>query len=158
MPVPAGVPVAVPVAPPVAPAPAAKAPVAPPNAVDVAAKQQLPSVDIEVFFEFDSADITPPAVETLTPLGRALTDGRLAGGTFLIAGHTDGKGPAPYNLRLSQQRAEAVRQLLIDRFGIEPARLIARGYGSERLKNRKRPTADENRRVQIINWTSQVAR
>lgn len=134
------------------------APAAPANAIDVAARQQLPSVDIEVYFDFASSDIATRAAETLAPLGKALADGRLAGGTFLIAGHTDGKGQPPYNLRLSQQRAEAVRQFLIDRFAIAPERLIARGYGSERLKNPKRPTADENRRVQIINWTSQVTR
>jgi outer membrane protein OmpA-like peptidoglycan-associated protein len=49
------------------------------------------------------------------PLGRALSDPRLAGNTFLIAGHSDGRGSADCNVDLSQKRAEAVRLYLIAR-------------------------------------------
>jgi len=46
-----------------------------------------------------------------------------------IAGHTDNIGSAPDNLKLSQQRAEAIRQYLIKK-GIAASRVIAKGYGS----------------------------
>ncbi|RMF59783.1 MAG: OmpA family protein, partial [Bacteroidetes bacterium] len=67
------------------------------------------------------------------------------------AGHTDSTGPDDYNLRLSQARAEAVRAYLIERFGIAPERLVARGYGESQ------PIADNvtatgrtlNRRVEF---------
>ena len=46
-----------------------------------------------------------------------------------IGVHTDGRGHAAYNLDLSQARAESVRNLLVERFGISPERLTATGYG-----------------------------
>ena len=115
--------------------------------------EPMPSVDLEVLFEYKSARIAPAAVATLTALGRALTDARLAGDSFLIAGHTDAKGGADYNLRLSQQRAESVRDFLVREFAIEPERLVARGFGQRQLKDPQNPLDAQNRRVQIINFT-----
>jgi outer membrane protein OmpA-like peptidoglycan-associated protein len=126
-------------------------------AIEQAERKQLPSVDLEVLFEFDSARMTPAAVEALTPLGHALSDPRLADGQFLIAGHTDGKGRASYNQELSQRRADAVREFLIANFKIDGGRLVAKGFGESRLKNPQQPRAAENRRVQIVNLTSAAA-
>lgn len=123
-------------------------------AVERADRKQLPSVDLEVLFEFDSAQMTASAIEVLTPLGRALSDERLADGQFLIAGHTDGKGKASYNLELSQRRAEAVREFLMTNFKIDGGRLVAKGFGKRHLKNAQQPRAGENRRVQIVNVAS----
>lgn len=123
-------------------------------AVERADRKQLPSVDLEVLFEFDSAKMTPAAIQALTPLGHALSDARLADGQFLIAGHTDGKGRASYNLELSQRRAEAVREFLMVTFKIDGGRLVAKGFGERHLKNPQQPRAAENRRVQIVNIAS----
>jgi outer membrane protein OmpA-like peptidoglycan-associated protein len=123
----------------------------PDEAVKRAERSQAPSIDLEVFFEYKSAEITPRAAAALTPLGRALSDARLSGDAFLIAGHTDAKGGDEYNLALSQKRAEAVRQYLIATFGIDGAKLVATGMGSKHLKNADQPLAAENRRVQIVN-------
>jgi outer membrane protein OmpA-like peptidoglycan-associated protein len=140
------------------PEPAAKAtPVPVEVAVERAERKQLPSVDLEVLFEFNSAKMTEAAVEALTPLGHALSDERLADGQFLIAGHTDGKGKADYNLELSQRRADAVREFLVVNFKIDGSRLVAKGFGESRLKNPQRPRAAENRRVQVVNLTSAAA-
>jgi outer membrane protein OmpA-like peptidoglycan-associated protein len=128
------------------------------RALEEADKNELPSVDLEVYFNLASTDITPQAAATLTPLGRALADPRLAEGVFLIAGHSDAQGPPGYNRRLSQRRAEAVRQFLISKFGINPERLLAQGFGEDRLKNPKNPSASENRRVQVVNMAKQAAR
>jgi outer membrane protein OmpA-like peptidoglycan-associated protein len=87
-------------------------------------------------------------------LGRALSDARLAGDSFLIAGHTDSKGGDDYNLGLSQKRAEAVRQHLIANFGIDGAKLVAKGMGPTHLKVPGQPLAAENRRVQIVNLST----
>ncbi len=126
------------------------------TAPEVARRDNLPSVDLEIYFEFASAELAPLAMLTLNTLGRTLADPRLADQTFVIGGFTDGKGSPDYNLRLSQQRADAVRQFLITQFGIAPSRLIAKGFGKARLKNAANPQALENRRVQIINWTEKV--
>jgi outer membrane protein OmpA-like peptidoglycan-associated protein len=125
--------------------------VKPDQAVKRAARGQAPSVDLEIFFAYKSTEITPEAAAALAPLGRALSDPRLAGDAFLIAGHSDGKGSADYNLDLSQKRAEAVRQYLIATFGIGGDRLVATGMGAKHLKNTQDPLAAENRRVQIVN-------
>jgi outer membrane protein OmpA-like peptidoglycan-associated protein len=123
------------------------------GAPETAERLDLPRVDIEVFFGLDSADISPVSIERLAQLGRALTDPRLRGSKFIIAGHTDAFGPPDYNLALSHRRAEAVRRFLIERFSLEADALVARGYGSQTPKVRRNPFAPENRRVQIINWT-----
>jgi len=131
---------------------AASAPtVTPQAAVESADKKERPSVDLEIFFEYDEARVTPRAASTLATLGRALADSRLAADAFLIAGHTDAKGGDDYNLALSERRAESVRQFLIDNFKIAPDKLVAKGFGRQHLKNAKQPLAGENRRVQIVN-------
>ena len=131
-------------------APKAAEPEAP---VKTAEAEPMPSVDLEVLFEYNSARIAPAALPTLTTLGRALADARLAQDSFLIAGHTDAKGGAAFNLRLSQRRAESVRKFLVDTSGIDARRLVAKGFGQQRLKDAADPLAAVNRRVQIVNFT-----
>ena len=116
--------------------------------------RKLPSVDIEVYFEYNSAEITSKAVATLAILGRALTDPRLAKGRFLIGGHTDARGDPRANLLLSARRAESVRRFLIEQFGIDDRRLVGRGFGDQQLKLPGRPAASENRRVQVVNLST----
>lgn len=127
------------------------------RAPEIAKDKGLPSIDVEVLFDYDSSTVTAVAAENLMTLGRALADPRLAGGKFVIAGHTDAKGATSYNLALSQRRSEAVRGFLVEHFKIAPENLIARGFGETRLKNPRDPQGAENRRVQVINWTSEIA-
>ena len=140
------------------PAPIATAPTSAPAASKEEIAQPLPSIDLEVHFDYKSAVIAPQATNLLATLGRALADDRLAGQMFLIAGHTDARGGDAYNIKLSQARAEAVRAFLIQNFAIAPERLRAEGHGFRRLKNPGNPSASENRRVQVTNITPQTAR
>lgn len=116
----------------------------------------LPSIDVEVLFVLESARLTNRAFATLAILGRALADERLGSQVFLIAGHTDASGPPDYNVALSERRAQAVRDFLISNFGIAPERLLARGFGPSRLKVPQHPGSRLNRRVQVVNWTSEA--
>jgi outer membrane protein OmpA-like peptidoglycan-associated protein len=127
-------------------------------AIEAAAHKRLPSVDLEVYFAYNSAAIEPQAVSQLKTLGQALRDDSLADDAFLIAGHTDAKGGARFNLDLSRRRAEAVRLFLIANFGIDRAKLVARGFGATHLKNSDVPLSAENRRVQIVNLSKEVPR
>jgi len=88
---------------------------------------------------------------TLIKLGQALASDQLKTSSFLIAGHTDIKGAADYNQRLSDARAGAVKAFLASNFQISPQQLISVGYGKEDLKNPGDPEAGENRRVTIVN-------
>jgi len=70
-----------------------------------------------------------------------------------IGGHTDTRGSRRYNQRLSQRRAEAVKNYLVRVHGIDPSRLIAKGYGESRpLVKPERTEADyaKNRRVEFL--------
>lgn len=74
------------------------------------------------------------------------------GTTATIEGHTDSTGSADYNKQLSQARAEAVRQVLIDEFDIEPERLEAVGHGEDRpvADNDTAEGRERNRRVVAV--------
>jgi len=91
---------------------------------------------------------------TLDGLGSALSDPRLAGFSFLIAGHTDAKGGDEFNQKLSERRAEAVRDYIVAKFKFAPERLATRGYGKTQLLDPSRPEDGVNRRVQVINVSS----
>lgn len=116
-----------------------------------AVAQERPSIDLEIYFDYNSAEIASRAVPDLVNLGRALTNAELKGGVYLISGHTDAKGGEEYNQGLSERRAQSVKDYLIRRFRIADDTLVTAGYGEEQLKNSADPFAAENRRVQITN-------
>ena len=117
-------------------------------AVAAAAK---PSIDIEINFDYRSAKISRSAAPVVNTLGRALSSADLKGATFILAGHTDGKGSLPYNQELSEKRVDAVKRYLVDHLKLSPTGLVAVGYGKTRLKNENDPFGPENRRVQVVN-------
>lgn len=113
--------------------------------------RERPSIDLEIYFDYNSAEIANKAVPDLMKLGRALTNPALQGGTFLLSGHTDAKGGADYNQGLSERRAQSVKTFLMQNFRIPGENLVSAGYGKEQLKNQANPFAPENRRVQVTN-------
>src|SRR5262245_58560274 len=79
----------------------------------------------------------------------ALASGESKGGDFIVAGDTDTKGGDTYNQGLSERRADAVKRLLAEKYGIEPANLVTVRYGKSHLKNAADPMSVDNRRVQV---------
>ena len=102
-----------------------------------------------VFFEFDRADIKPESEVELLEVVRLLR--AHPKWKVEVQGHTDSVGTAMYNQQLSQRRAEAVRQFLIER-GIKAERIQARGYGSSRpiAPNTTEEGRALNRRTEIL--------
>jgi outer membrane protein OmpA-like peptidoglycan-associated protein len=113
--------------------------------------KKRPGIDLEVNFDYNSDNIGSKAVPQVTALGEALASPDLKAGTFILAGHTDAKGSDTYNQGLSERRAEAVKQFLAEKYGIDANNLVTVGYGKSQLKNPDGPFASENRRVQVIN-------
>jgi outer membrane protein OmpA-like peptidoglycan-associated protein len=109
-----------------------------------------PSLSLLIQFDFDSARLRPESLPALDNLGTALNSEELKASKFAIEGHTDAKGRPDYNLRLSDQRAQAVLRYMVLR-GVDPARLAASGKGSTEPANAADPLAAENRRVRIVN-------
>jgi outer membrane protein OmpA-like peptidoglycan-associated protein len=118
-----------------------------PEDLTVAAKR--PQVDLDIKFDFDSAQLNREGIEQLDTAGRALSDPRLASRRFMLGGHTDDRGNSEYNRELSLRRAESARQYLIEEHGIAPERLETAGFGSQHPKvDAKTPEARKvNRRV-----------
>lgn len=111
---------------------------------------QKPSLSLLIQFDFNSARIRPESQQALLNLSQALNAAELAGSQFAVEGHTDAKGLADYNQKLSQQRAEAVQSYLAKN-GVAVARLTAAGKGASQLANPSNPLGAENRRVRIVN-------
>lgn len=116
-----------------------------------AAAAAKPSIDIDINFDYRSAKISRSAASAVNTLGKALSSPDLKGTTFVLAGHTDGKGSLPYNQELSDKRVDTVRQYLVSHFKLSPTSLVAVGYGKTKLKNEGDPFGPENRRVQVVN-------
>ena len=116
---------------------------------EIAAKR--PKIDVEINFDFNSAELTSRAEPQLNSLGKALTSSELAGTVVMLGGHTDAKGTDDYNQKLSERRAETVKRFLIDNYKVSPDLLVTSGYGKAGLKNSADPFAAENRRVEIVN-------
>lgn len=69
---------------------------------------------------------------------------------LLLEGHTSAEGDAAFNQKLSEARAQAAVDFLVEHEGIDASRLEAVGKGSSELKNPENPMAPENRRTEFI--------
>ncbi|MGE3624207.1 MAG: OmpA family protein [Bdellovibrionales bacterium] len=126
-----------------APAPAPKAPPAPAPAVAPVPQSYM------VFFDFDKSDLTPEAQRILASAAEDYKKGGVV--RIVVTGHTDTVGTIPYNQKLSERRAEAVRKALTN-LGVDANTIAATGVGKNGLLV---PTADQireaqNRRAEIV--------
>ena len=115
-----------------------------------AVEQTKPSLSLLIQFDFNSARVLPESQQALINLAQAMQSKELANVKFAVEGHTDAKGRADYNLKLSEQRANAVSAVLASH-GVTSARLAAVGKGATEPANAADPLAAENRRVRIVN-------
>jgi outer membrane protein OmpA-like peptidoglycan-associated protein len=107
------------------------------------------SLSLAIQFAPNSSMVRPESGPLLGNLVAAMQSSELKGNRFLIEGHTDGAGTSAANLKLSQERAEEVRQYLVA-LGVPAARLRAVGKGASHPANPRDPLAPENRRVRVV--------
>jgi outer membrane protein OmpA-like peptidoglycan-associated protein len=115
-----------------------------------------PKIDLEINFEYNSADVSAKSLPSVQALGRALSNADLKGSTFVVAGHTDAAGGEGYNQDLSERRADAIKRYLVDKYGINGSDLVTVGYGKSKLKDPNQPMAEANRRVQVVNMENKA--
>ncbi|HUJ01905.1 MAG TPA: OmpA family protein [Usitatibacter sp.] len=108
------------------------------------------SVDIYgIYFDTDKSAIRPESAPTLGEVASLLKiDDRLK---LEVSGHTDNTGEKAHNLKLSEDRAQAVVRTLTASYGIDGKRLVARGYGDTRpvVPNTSEENRARNRRVEL---------
>jgi outer membrane protein OmpA-like peptidoglycan-associated protein len=125
-----------------------------------ALRQSMPGVEIDtIHFGFNEAFVREEEIENVERIGRIIEKIVIAnpGEVFMIEGHTDAMGSDPYNLDLSQQRADSVKQSLTEFFNIAPQNLETIGYGEQFLKIPIEEEEPENRRVTVRRITPLLA-
>jgi OOP family OmpA-OmpF porin len=102
---------------------------------------------IKVYFDFDKAEVKYQYHDELKGIAQYLR--RNQDTEMVIEGHTDSIGPAEYNMRLSERRAESVKDYLTDKLDIDASRLDTKGYGESRpvADNSTKEGRQKNRRV-----------
>ncbi|MGE5157636.1 MAG: OmpA family protein [Gemmatimonas sp.] len=110
----------------------------------------LPTVNLAIDFDTDTPVVRPDSYETLGRLADALVNARLLPYAFLIVGHSDSTGRREANVILSQRRADAIRDVLVNTFKISGKRLQTLGLGEEQFIDQAHPTSPVNLQIQIV--------
>jgi outer membrane protein OmpA-like peptidoglycan-associated protein len=118
-----------------------------PSAGSPAGEPPAPAVALPIQFDVNSARVSGTSVGYVEAIAQLLaSEPQLR---LTVEGHTDSTGDARRNLLLSWDRALSVYRSLIERYGVEPARLQPVGRGSAEPLDGMQPTAPVNRRVQF---------
>jgi len=110
-----------------------------------------PKIDLDIQFDYNSADISKGSTAAVQELGKALSNPDLKGSTFVVSGHTDAIGGEAYNQELSERRADTIKKYLTEKYGIAGPNLVTVGYGESKPKDANVPMDPTNRRVQVVN-------
>lgn len=112
-------------------------------------------LELNVPFDFNSAELTKAAKIQLDELGNAVQSEVLSGILIKLAGHTDERGAADYNLKLSKRRVESAKNYLIRNYDLQVNQVYEFGYGESRPIIKYAKTEAEhsvNRRIEISSW------
>lgn len=106
-------------------------------------------LDVIVYFAFDKYEFSPDYFDRLNELNQELN--RYVGVDIIVEGHTDYIGTQAYNQALSERRAQAVADYLID-LGLDKDRVTVKGYGEDRpaVEGRGPDARAKNRRVEVV--------
>lgn len=120
------------------------------NDADVAIQDEIaPSIHLNIHFAANQSIIKPQYRSEIVRAAEFLR--QYPDMMIVVEGHTDSMGDEKYNQILSQRRANAVRQALIDGYGINQQRIMAIGYGESRpiANNSTQEGRQQNRRVTV---------
>ena len=122
----------------------------------ITAQRVIIDLDADVLFDFDKYTLRTAANDTLLKLGQVAAS--YPKSPLLIEGYTDSKGDHAYNMKLSDNRAGAVKQWLIQNASVAGNRITTRGWGETKpVAPNKNPDGSDNpqgrqknRRVEIV--------
>jgi outer membrane protein OmpA-like peptidoglycan-associated protein len=110
----------------------------------------LPTFTAQIQFDADTPIIQPASYQAVGRIADALVHASLLPYTFLIVGHVESNVKTrEANAILSQRRADAIRDVLVNTFKISTKRLHPIGLGEEQFLDRARPTSAANGQLQI---------
>jgi outer membrane protein OmpA-like peptidoglycan-associated protein len=103
-----------------------------------------------IFFDTGSDVIRPESSPTLKEIAQMMTEH--ADLSLTIEGHTDNVGASAANRTLSQKRADAVKAILVSRYGVDASRLATKGLGDTKpaARNDSAEGRQQNRRVELV--------
>lgn len=129
------------------PAPVAK-PEPPPPAPAPPPEKICMTLNVE--FDFDKSDVKSKYHGVLEKVAEFMK--QYPQTTTVIEGHTDNRGKYEYNIRLSERRAESVKNYLVEKFGVEASRLSTKGYGYTKpvATNATAAGRQKNRRIDAV--------
>lgn len=114
---------------------------------------KLPAFNAQIQFDADTPIIQPESYQTVGRIADALVDASLLPYTFLIVGHVESNQKTrEANAILSQRRADAIRDVLVNTFKISTKRLQPIGLGEEQFLDRAKPTSAVNGQLQIMTF------
>jgi OOP family OmpA-OmpF porin len=119
----------------------------PPIAPDL---NKLPTFNVDITFDVDTPIVQPESYQTVGRIADAMVYSSLLPYTFLIVGHIEASGRRENNAILSQRRADAIREILVNTFKISAKRIQSVGLGEEQLLDSARPNAPVNNQIQIM--------
>ncbi|MCA6122212.1 OmpA family protein [Bradyrhizobium sp. WSM 1704] len=119
----------------------------PPIAPDL---DKLPAINLDIKFDVDTPIVLPESYQTIGRIADALTHSSLLPYNFLIVGHVESGGRRDNAALLSQRRADAIRDILVNTFKIAPKRLLPIGLGEEQLLDPARANGPANAQLQIM--------
>jgi len=103
-----------------------------------------------IYFDFDKTEVKPESDPTLKEIAKLLSDNPSL--NLFVVGHTDNTGDYKYNMKLSQDRAEAVVKALVSKYNVDSKRLTSAGVGplAPFTTNDTEEGKAQNRRVELI--------
>lgn len=114
---------------------------------------KLPAFNAQIQFDADTPIIQPDSYQTVGRIADAMVHASLLPYTFLIVGHVESNQKTrEANAILSQRRADAIRDVLVNTFKISTKRLQPIGLGEEQFLDRAKPTSAVNGQLQILTF------
>lgn len=115
----------------------------------VISNKAVDSIGFPIKFQFNSAGILNESRSFLDEVGKMMTLEKFSQEKVVVEGHTDAHGSQKYNHLLSERRASAVKDYLLQNYQIPEGRLLVAAQGESKPLSGKSPFASVNRRVQF---------